>query len=339
VKKQFPFLLLFSILTVIMLTGVIGFMVVEGYSFVDALYMTVITLSTIGYHEVRPLSESGKIFNIIFIISSFAVFTFVISSLTRYIISGEMAAVFKKRKLMNAIENFSNHVIICGFGRNGQQAANILMVHNIDFVVIDTVETNITNWLSENKSLVYINGNATEDDILIKAGIKKAKAILLTLPADADNVFIVLSAKTLNPDITIISRAQYKSTVDKLKTAGADHVILPELIGGTHMATLISKPDVIEFINNLWGDEAESINIESVAYEALPKELRDKSIQEIINWHGMGINCLGIKDEKGKFIINPPKETIIKAQMKIILFGTITQIADLKKHFINYEKV
>jgi voltage-gated potassium channel len=322
-----------------MLTGVIGFMVVEGYSFVDALYMTVITLSTIGYHEVRPLSQSGKIFNIIFIISSFAVFTFVISSLTRYIISGEMAAVFKKRKLMNAIEKFSNHVIICGFGRNGQQAANILMVHNIDFVVIDTAEINITNWLSENKSLVYLNGNATEDDILIKAGIKKAKAILLTLPADADNVFIVLSAKTLNPDITIISRAQHKSTVDKLKTAGADHVILPELIGGTHMATLISKPDVIEFINNLWGDEAESINIESVAYEALPKELRDKSIQEIINWHGMGINCLGIKDEKGKFIINPPKETIIKAQMKIILFGTITQIADLKKHFINYEKV
>jgi len=201
------------------------------------------------------------------------------------------------------------------------------------------VEINITNWLSENKSLVYINGNATEDDILIKAGIKKAKAILLTLPADADNVFIVLSAKTLNPDITIISRAQHKRTVDKLKTAGANHVILPELIGGTHMATLISKPDVIEFINNLWGDEAESINIESVAYEALPKELRDKSIQEIINWHGMGVNCLGIKDAKGKFIINPPKETIIKAQMKIILFGTITQIADLKTHFINYEKV
>jgi voltage-gated potassium channel len=339
VKKQFPFLLLFSILTAIMIIGVIGFMVVEGYSFVDALYMTVITISTIGYHEVRPLSESGKIFNIIFIISSFAVFTLVITSLTRYIISGEMAAVFKKRKLMNAIEKFSNHVIICGFGRNGQQAANILMTNKIDFVVIDTAEINITNWLSENKSLVYINGNATEDDILIKAGIKKAKAILLTLPADADNVFIVLSAKTLNPDITIISRAQLKSTVDKLKTAGADHVILPELIGGTHMATLISKPDVIEFINNLWGDEAESINIESVSYEGLPKELRDKSIQEIINWHGMGVNCLGIKDAKGRFIINPPKETIIKAQMKIILFGTITQIADLKKHFINYEKV
>ena len=250
-----------------------------------------------------------------------------------------MAAVFKKRKLMNEIEKFSHHVIICGFGRNGQQAANILMANKIDFVVIDTVELNITNWLNENKSLVYINGDATEDEILIKAGIKKARAILLTLPADADNVFIVLSAKTLNPGITIISRAQHKSTVDKLKTAGADHIILPELIGGTHMATLISKPDVIEFINNLWGDEAESINIESVSYEALPKELQNKSIQEIISWHGMGVNCLGVKDERGRFIINPPKDSIIRTQMKIILFGTIAQIADMKAHFITYEQL
>jgi voltage-gated potassium channel len=339
VKRQFPFLVLFSILIAIMLTGVIGYMAVEQYSFLDALYMTVITLSTIGYHEVRPLSEAGKIFNIIFIISAFTIFTFVISSMTRYIISGEMAAVFKKRKLMNEIEKFSHHVIICGFGRNGQQAANILMANKIDFVVIDTVELNITNWLNENKSLVYINGDATEDEILIKAGIKKARAILLTLPADADNVFIVLSAKTLNPGITIISRAQHKSTVDKLKTAGADHIILPELIGGTHMATLISKPDVIEFINNLWGDEAESINIESVSYEALPKELQNKSIQEIISWHGMGVNCLGVKDERGKFIINPPKDSIIRTQMKIILFGTIAQIADMKAHFITYEQL
>lgn len=314
-----------------MFEGIIGFMLIGHYSFLDALYMTVITLSTIGYHEVRPLTEAGKTFNIIFIISSFAIFTFVLTSLTRYIISGEMAGNFKKRSLMNAIEKFTNHVIICGFGRNGQQAANILMAHKIDFVVIDIVEENITTWLKENKSLVYIHGDATDDDELIKAGIKKAKAILLTLPADADNVFIVLSAKSLNPGIDIISRAQHKSTVNKLKTAGADHVILPELIGGTHMATLISKPDVIEFINNLWGDEAESINIESVDFEDLPDNLKNKTIGEIINWYDTGVNCLGIKNESGKFIINPSKETIINPKMKIILFGTILQIHEMKR--------
>ncbi len=332
-KNFSPFVVWFSVLLLIMLTGVIGFMILENYTFIDALYMTVITIATIGYHEVKPLSETGKIFNIIFIITSFAIFTYALSSLTKYIVSGEMASYFKNRKLMNAIDKFSDHVIICGFGRHGEQAAKILMTNKIDFVVIDTAESHIKNWLNENKSLVYIHGDATDDEILIKAGIKNAKALLLTLPADADNVFIVLSARTINPNLIIISRAQHKSTVIKLKTAGADHIILPEVIGGSHMATLISKPDVIEFINNLWGDEAESINIESVPYEELPKNLKDKSIYEIINWHETGVNCLGIKNEDGKFIINPPQETTIHPKMKIMLFGTMHQIADMKLHF------
>ncbi len=318
-----------------MLIGVIGYMVIEHYTFIDALYMTVITIATIGYHEVKPLSEAGKVFNILFIISSIAIFTYALSSLTRYIVSGEMALYFKNRKLMNAIDDFSDHVIICGFGRHGQQAANILMTNKIDFVVIDTSEIRITNWLDENKKLVYVHGDATDDDVLIKAGIKKAKSLILTLPEDADNVFIVLSARSLNPDLVIISRASVKGSAVKLKTAGADHTILPEMIGGSHMATLISKPDVIEFINNLWGDQAESINIESVAYEELPQTLKDKSIEEIISWQNTGVNCLGIKDEKGKFIINPPRETTIHSQMKIMLFGTMNQIAGIKLHFVN----
>lgn len=318
-----------------MLIGVVGYMAIEHYNFIDALYMTVITIATIGYHEVKPLSEAGKIFNILFIISSIAIFTYALSSLTRYIVSGEMALYFKNRKLMNSINDFSNHVVICGFGRHGQQAANILMTNKIDFVVIDTSQTRIAGWMNENKKLVYVHGNATDDDILIKAGIKKAKSLILTLPEDADNVFIVLSARAMNPDLVIISRASIKGSAAKLKTAGADHIILPEMIGGSHMATLISKPDVIEFINNLWGDQAESINIESVAYEELPASLKGKSIEEIIGWHDTGVNCLGIKDEKGTFIINPPRETIIHSQMKIMLFGTMSQIAAIKLHFVN----
>ncbi len=332
-KRLFPFVVWFGVLMLIMLTGVTGFMIIEHYTFIDALYMTVITIGTIGYHEVKPLSETGKIFNIIFIISSFAVFTYALSRLTKYFVSGEMASYIKNRKLMNTIDKLYAHVIICGFGRHGQQAAKILTTNNIDFVVIDTVEIHMKSWLNENKSLVYIHGDATDDEVLIKAGIKKARALLLTLPTDADNVFIVLSARSINPGLIIISRAQLKSTVIKLKTAGADHIILPEIIGGSHMATLISKPDVIEFINNLWGDEAESINIESLAYEELPPELKDKSIHEIITLHKTGVNCLGMKNKAGKFIINPPKETTIHPGMKIMLFGTMHQIVDIKHHF------
>lgn len=330
-NKFFPFAGKFLILLLIMLTGTIGFIFFENYTVIDALYMTTITLATIGYNEVEPLSDAGKIFNIIFIISSFAVFAFIISSLTRDIVSGEMARYLKNRKFMHAISTFSGHVIICGFGRHGQQAAEILAANKMDYVVIDRDDVHMKNWLEEDKKLVYIHGDATDDEIILKAGIMKAKAVLLTLPADADNVFTVLSIREMNPKIIIISRAQLKSSVGKLKTAGADHVILPELIGGAYMASLISSPDIIELINSLWGAQPESANIESVAYENLPSILRDKSIGEIIAWVNTGVNCLGIKDKAGNYIINPPQETIIGSEMKIIFFGSLEQISGLKR--------
>ncbi|MEO8960947.1 MAG: NAD-binding protein [Ginsengibacter sp.] len=326
-----PFVGKLLILLLIMLTGTIGFILLEHYTVIDALYMTTITLATIGYNEVEPLSDAGKIFNIIFIISSFAVFAFIISSLTRDIVSGEMARHFKNRKFMHAINKFSGHVIICGFGRHGQQAAEVLAVNKIDFVAIDKDDVHMKNWLEEDKKVVYIHGDATDDETIMKAGIMKAKAVLLTLPADADNVFTVLSIRAMNPGIIIISRAQIKSSVGKLKTAGADHVILPESIGGSYMASMVSSPDVIELINSLWADQPESANIESVAYENLPAGVKDKSIQEIVLWVNTGVNCLGIKDKEGKYIVNPPQETIIGAEMKLIFFGSQQQILGLKK--------
>ena len=330
-NKIFPFAGKIAILLLIMLTGTIGFILFEHYTVIDALYMTTITLATIGYNEVEPLSDAGKIFNIIFIISSFAIFAFIISSLTRDIVSGEMARYLKNRKLMNAISKFSGHIIVCGFGRHGQKAAEILSANKMDFVVIDRDDRHIKNWLEEDKNLVYIHGDATDDETIRKAGIMKAKAVLLTLPADADNVFTVLSIRAMNPNIIIISRAQLKSSIGKLKTAGADHVILPELIGGAYMASLVSSPDVIELINSLWGDQPDSAHIESVAYENLPTGLKDKSVGEIVHFVNTGVNCLGIKDKEGRYIVNPPQETIIAAEMKIIFFGSLQQISGLKK--------
>jgi voltage-gated potassium channel len=330
-NKIFPFAGKFLILLLIMLTGTVGFILLEHYTVIDALYMTTITLATIGYNEVEPLSDAGKIFNIIFIISSFAVFAFIISSLTRDIVSGEMARHLKNRKFMNAISKFSGHVIICGFGRHGQKAAEILSANKMDYVVIDKEDVHMKTWLDEDKKLVYIHGDATDDETIMKAGIMKAKAVLLTMPADADNVFTVLSIRAMNPGIIIISRAQLKSSVGKLKTAGADHVILPELIGGAYMASLVSSPDVIELINSLWGDQPDSAHIESVAYENLPAGLKDKSIEEIVHHVNTGVNCLGIKDKEGRYIVNPPQDTIIAAEMKIIFFGSLQQISGLKE--------
>jgi voltage-gated potassium channel len=330
IKKPSPLLIWIATILIIVFIGIAGYMIIEGYRFFDALYMAVITITTIGYHEVEPLSEPGKVFNTIFILSSFAVFTYALARVTQYLASGEMTQYFKNKRLMNALEQKNEHVIICGFGRNGQQAARTLRAHKIDFVVIEKNRESFKNWLQEDESLVYLSEDATEDETLIKAGIEKARALLVTLPEDADNVFIVLSARSLNPNLQIISRASSAGAAPKLHKAGADNVILPDMIGGTHMATLVSKPDVLEFINFLSGEDGESIHIESVSYRKLPEAIRDKSLREIMNWKKTGVNCIGIKDEHGKFCINPPENTVIRAGMKVIVLGTLEQISEMK---------
>ncbi len=325
-----PFVIWPAIILSIMAVGTGGYMLIAGYSFLEALYMVVITITTIGYHEVRPLSPPAIIFNILLIITSFSTFTYALARLTQYIISGEMTSYFKTRRLMQALEKMQNHVIICGFGRNGHQAAKTLKAHKIDFIVIEKSLDPLKDWLEDDPSLIYLIHDATDDDALLKAGVQRAQAMLITLPQDADNVFIVLSARSLNENLQIISRASTQSATAKLYKAGANNVIMPDVIGGTHMATLVSKPDVLEFIDFLSGEDGESIHIESVSYQKLPAAIRDRSLREIMDWKKTGVNCIGIKDENGKFCINPPDTTIISNGMKVIVLGTREQIAEMK---------
>lgn len=316
----------------IVVFGVIGFVVIEGYTLLDALYMVLITITTIGYHEVEPLSVAGKIFNMVLIITSFATLTYLVAHLTQYVVSGELGTYLKKKSLMRELEKMQNHVIICGFGRNGQQAAKTLLGHKHQVVVIEKDVHVIKDWLEGHDPVTYLTDDATEDAVLIQAGIKNAKALLITLPEDADNVFIVLSARSMNPDVEIISRASNPGATPKLYKAGADNVIMPDMIGGTHMATLVTKPDVLEFIDFLSGEDGESINIESVGYKKLPLAIRDKTLKEIMDWKKTGVNCIGIKDQTGKFIINPPEDTLITAGMKVIVLGTKEQISEMKSN-------
>ena len=334
-KKVHPLVIWFAVIVSINLFGVLGFMVVEKLSLFDALYMTVITITTIGYSEVKALSHSGRVFNIIFIITSFTTFTIALAGLTRYIASGEMFLYLKNRKLMKALEQLNNHVIVCGFGRNGQQAAKTLKSHKLPFVAIDYREKNIDDYLKHDPDLIYIKGDATDDALLLQAGIERASGLICALPTDADNVFIVLSARSLNPNIQIISRAAQASSIAKLKKAGADNVIMPDRIAGTHMATLLSKPDVIEFIDYLSGEEGESINIESVAYESLHVSIQNSTLKEVMEWEKTGMTCIGVKDKDGKFIINPPYDTVIGTGMKVIVLGSKDQIRKMKHNLIN----
>lgn len=232
---------------------------------------------------------------------------------------------------MQAIDKLSNHVIICGFGRNGKQAARTLQVHNVPFIVIEKNPATLDEYIKDHPGVLFMSGDGTDDDNLRKAGIERARALISALPVDADNVFIVLSARTLNPSVRIISRASDTSAMPKLQKAGADNVILPDKIGGTHMATLVSKPDVIEFIDYLSGEEGESINVESVDYSLLPVSVKDKPLCDVMDWNRSGVNCIGIRNTEGKYVINPPEDTIISQGMRVIVLGTVSQIASMWK--------
>ena len=320
----------FIILHAIILVGILGYMTIEGASFLDALFMTTISITTVGYGEVVPLSEPGKWFTIFMLITSWGTFAFAITRITEFVVSGEINHYFRKRKLMKDINSLQDHVIICGYGRNGHQAADILRVHEVPFVVIEQDENLIKKMLALGEKMLHLEGDGTDDELLKLAGIDRARALITTLPVDAHNVFIILSARALNDKMKIISRASEASSVAKMKKAGADNVIMPDRIGGTHMATLVSKPEVIEFIDIISGEAGQSIYVESVDYDDLPEKLQDASIGEIESWQHIGINCIGIKEPDGKFSINPEDEKIVVKGMKVILLGTKQQITKIK---------
>ena len=320
----------FIILLGIFIASIIGYIAIEGYSFLDAVYMTTITVTTAGFQEVRPLSTGGKIFTITLLIASWASFAFALTRITQFVTSGEIHKYFKIRRIMKEADRLHGHVIICGYGRNGQQACDTLKIHNVPFVVIEKDEARMEQISSDHHGLIFFTGDATEDWVLKKAGIDKAKALITALPDDADNVFIVLTARAINNNIRIISRASKQSSIQKLKKAGADNVIMPDRIGGIHMATLVSKPDVIEFIDFLSSADGETIHIESVDYNHLPEAIQDKSLTDVMNWKKTGVNCIGVKNKDGKFLINPPENTIIEKGMKVIVLGTKFQIDQMK---------
>lgn len=323
------------ILHIIILFGIVGYMVIEQYTFIQALYMTTLAITTVGFREVKTLSADGQLFTVILLVVSWASLVFILARLTQFVISGELNQYFKNRKLMREIDKLKDHVIVCGFGRNGRQAARTLQMHNEPFIVIEKNPGTLHEYMKDHPEVIFMTGDGTDDENLRKAGVEKAKALITALPADADNVFIVLSARTMNPGIRIISRASDSATMPKLIKAGANNVILPDKIGGTHMATLVSKPDVIEFIDYISGEEGESINVESVPYDELPGNVKNKPLHDVMSWNKTGVNCIGIKNGEGKFVINPPEDTIISKGMKVIVLGTKAQIETMKKNLGN----
>lgn len=315
----------------ILLVGVFGYKMISGYTWIDATYMTVITMTTVGFGEVVPLDNQSKIFTIFLILSSVLIMGYALSIITEYILSKNDADELKYKRMQKKIDSLKNHVVICGYGRNGKQAARKLLAYNKSFVIIERDKEMEERMQQDN--VPYVIGNANEDEVLMQAGIDRASSFISALPNDADNLFVVLSTRQINKNINIISRASNESSYDKLKFAGANNVILPDKIGGDHMASLVVIPGLMEFIDNLSIVGKSNINIEEVAVEKLFHNRKTGTIRDLDLRRKTGCSVIGYKDEKGEYTVNPEAEFELAPNSKIIVLGRPEQIQALNSEY------
>jgi len=318
------------LLLLVFVAGVFGFEFLFDYGWIDAVYMTVITITTVGFGAIHPLSPNEKIFTSIFIVSSIFIVAYAFSVVTEYIISKSYIDNLRKTKVHKKIGLLQNHVVVCGFGRNGKQAAHKLMAYHKAFVIIEKDEDVVRRFASDN--MLFVHGNASEDEVLLEAGIERAATLISALPSDADNLFIVLSARQLNKRLKIISRASEETSYKKLKLAGADNVIMPDKIGGEHMASLVVVPDLIEFLDNLSvSGEHDSMNVEQVSFEKVCPDLVEMAIADLDLRKKTGCSIIGYRSPSGEYIVNPEPSLIVKKDSKLILIGRANQIEKLKR--------
>ncbi|OYU96796.1 MAG: potassium channel protein [Bacteroidetes bacterium B1(2017)] len=309
--------------------GVSGYMLIEQASFLDALFMTITTVATVGYGEVFPLSSAGRIFTIFLIIGNLGIFAYSLSLITRFLVEGNFFEQIRRRRMKDKIKNLKQHVIVCGFGRNGQAACDMLQKHQIPFVILESKKELLELYLGR-EYVFYLNEDATKDESLLNAGIEHARGLITTLPNDADNVFVALTARGLNTKLTIISRASNGSSFTKLKRAGADNVIMPDTIGGAHMASLIVRPDVNEFVDILSGQAGADVQLEEFSYARLKKNLVGVNIVDLNIRKLSGANVIGLKKGDGSYIVNPNINMELEPDMKLIILGNSSQMETLK---------
>lgn len=315
----------------VIIVGVLGFRFLSNYSWVDALYMTVITMSTVGFGEVQPLDATAKLFTVFLIATSVTIFAYAVSVITEYIVNKSDPYNMQYRKLQKMIQALNDHIIIIGYGRNGRQAADKLLAYNKRFIIVENDRQIIDKYQSE--ELLFVEGNATEDEVLLEAGIKTASCLICTLPEDADNLFIVLSARQMNKDLKIISRASQDTSYKKIRLAGADNVIMPDRIGGDHMASLVVVPDLIEFLDNLSIVGKKSINIEEISFEKMFDDDEPKTIRSIDMRSKTGCTIIGYKSPEGEYVVNPEADTLLKPGSKVVVLGRPEQVNLLNKQF------
>jgi voltage-gated potassium channel len=316
------------VLVFIVAIGVTGYIVIEGWSFIDALYMTIITITTVGFAEVHPLSLTGKIFSIFIIIGGVGSALYILTATVQSVLEGQFGITMGRRRMKAKIAKLKGHFILCGYGRVGQEIARTFSEEGASFVVIDNNEERIAK--AEGDGYICLLADATSDEVLKEAGIERARGLVATLRSDADNTYITLSARGLQPGLFIEARSSSGEAEVKLKRAGADRVISPHVIGGHRMAMLALRPAVVDFIDTVTYRPGRELQLENVDV-ASSSTLIGQTMEQVRS--RVGITVLAMRKRSGKLMANPPGEETIGDGDRLIVIGTKERLAALESIF------
>lgn len=315
------------LLLVVVVLGTVGFMVIEDHGFIDAVYMTVITVSTVGFREVRDLHADGRVFVIVLIVSSLAVVGYTLTATGRAVIEGSLQRQLGRRKMMREIDQLRGHILVCGHGRVGRTICEELHTERVPFVVIDRDEDQAE--VLERKGYRVVVGDATEDEVLLQAGIMRARGLVAVASRDVDNLYITLSAREMcaaeNPGLLIVSRASDQRELRKIRSAGADEVISPYAIGGVRMAQALLRPAVYEVTDLLSRSGEIELSLEDIVLREgshlAGRALKDTNLRQDFN-----IIIIGVKKPGGELVFNPGPGHVLEVGDELVILGSRDQL-------------
>jgi voltage-gated potassium channel len=317
----------------LLIIGTVGYLFLEKdnpageWQLLDAIYMTVITLTTVGYGNMG-MSDAGRVFTLFLLIGGFGVFTYSVTIATSFLIEGQLQSFFRQQKMIRTVDKLLNHYIVCGLGDTGVHVLDEMLKAEVDFVGIELEEERLVH-LSDTRDFLYLQGDATDDELLTRAGIERAQGLVTCLSRDQDNLFVVISARKLNPHLKIASKAVEDNSPEKLITAGADEVVLPDHIGGLRLASGILQPQLVGFLENMTQNRQGAQFTESIIQEGAPLDgisLKAASIQE-----QTGLVVVAIQDSNGGFLYNPPGDKKIVAGDALLVIASQKQLQTLHK--------
>ena len=312
------------------LSGTIGYMLIEGWPFIDALYMTVITLSTVGFGEVQRVSSGGRIFTMVLIILGVSFVFYVAGGVIQFMMEGHIRKILGRRKLQKEIRAQKGHYIICGYGRVGTSICDILASEPVGIVVIERAPERIARL--DNSNRLYVAGEATDEENLLKAGVKEARGLVAALKTDSDNVYVTLTARQLNPEIFVIARAGERKSENKLLAAGANKVVSPYNMGAHRIAQMILRPTVTDFLELTLMDENRDIQMEEMPVHASSR-LVDVALQDSGIRKDFNLIIVAIRRPGGDMIFNPSSQTKLQGGDTVVAIGEKQDLTRIKKIF------